>query len=46
MGPLWVDEWEGHVYVYCLGETEEVRSNDDRRHNTCTFNKVLLRGEV
>ena len=29
-----------------LGETEEMRSNDDRRHNTCISNKVLLRGEV
>ena len=34
MGPPWADEWEGHVFTY------------DRRHNTCIFNKVLLRGEV
>ena len=46
VGPPWVDEWEDMYTCILLGETEEMRTNNDRRHNTCIFNKVLLRCEV
>ena len=46
MGPPWVDEWEDMYTCILLVETEEMRSNDDRRHNTCISNKVLLKCDV
>ena len=41
VGPPWVDEWEGHVYILGGNGRDDQTKTEDITH-TYIFNKVLL----